>query len=568
MFANRLPIVIEYVVIIGTIIMAAFAAAFYCSNIYYDIAIESKKSDIQGKVQDAVNIINHFQNLEKSGAISRDQAQSNAITIIKAFHHDQDDYLWLNTYDGTMLLHPNAGLIGKHLYDMTDSRGNFLFHKFREMVEGEGSGFVRYYWPKPSFAEPIEKISYVNGFSPWKWVVGAGLYIDDVNDARIAYLIRSLAIMSLVGFVLISIITIRYVSLRKEMKSIESTINDLAKGKFSVHINDAVHANNPFYAIWHGIASVGKYLGSLERKYLDHETEKENERREFEIRVFTLLTDCENNVVSTWEKVRASLAEVRHCSDALCGQIDDIYNRSYEFMKKLDGETKHISDARTYLEKCREMMANCSENIEEVILLNDKIDDIAKLSLGFASKFSKAADDDLLQSVSLFKSVSGHIRLIDLMLTDHVIVDSNCDNQNNYLSISAETKCILQRMDETIDHFVEKRTAYMLDFPAFSNLQFTGLPILESWQREIPLSNMEATEQTICTLEEEMNAAIETVAGFGEFSRDAAKITAKQNAELVKVSWKLSDVSASMDEIIRNIEITLSSVRDHMRKPV
>ena len=162
-------------------------------------------------------------------------------------------------------------------------------------------------------------------------------------------------------------------------------------------------------------------------------------------------------------------------------------------MKRLDGETKHIRDARAYLEKCREVMANCSANIEEVIMHHDIIDEIAKSALGFATKFSKAADDDLQQSLSLLKSVSGHIRLIDLLLTDHAIVDDKSDNQDNYHSISSETKYILQRMDETIDHLSERRSAYMHEFPAFSNLQLTGIPVLERWQREVPLSNMKET---------------------------------------------------------------------------
>ncbi len=478
---------------IWRIVVSALSVAFYCSNLYYDNAIESRKSDINGKVQDAINIINHFQDLEKSGLVSRDKAQESAVNIIKAFHHDQDDYLWINTYDGTMLLHPNSALIGKHLYDLTDSRGNFLFHKFREMAEGEGAGFVRYYWPKPSFAEPIEKISYVMGFSPWQWIVGAGLYIDDVNDARVSYLIRSLTIMMSVGLVIILLITLRFLSLRQEIKFIEKSLNDLSKGKFSSHVKEGTHINNPFFATWHAIVSVGKYFGSLERKYLDHETEKENERREFEISVLTLLTDCENNIVLKWEKVRSSLTDIRNASDTLCGQVDEIYNRADDFMKRLDGETKHIRDARAYLEKCREVMANCSANIEEVIMHHDIIDEIAKSALGFATKFSKAADDDLQQSLSLLKSVSGHIRLIDLLLTDHAIVDDKSDNQDNYHSISSETKYILQRMDETIDHLSERRSAYMHEFPAFSNLQLTGIPVLERWQREVPLSNMKET---------------------------------------------------------------------------
>jgi methyl-accepting chemotaxis protein len=76
-----------------------------------------------------------------------------------------------------------------------------------ETVRQSGAGFVAYEWPRPGTDKPVPKISYVKGFAPWGWIVGTGIYIDDVNagwrqDAVQAAtaLLLLLAVLAAVGF--------------------------------------------------------------------------------------------------------------------------------------------------------------------------------------------------------------------------------------------------------------------------------------------------------------------------------------------------------------------------------
>src|SRR5690606_14900976 len=66
-----------------------------------------------------------------------------------------------------------------------DPTGKHLFVEFVRTVQASGAGFVPYLWPKPGSENPVEKISYVKGFTPWGWVIGSGVYVDTV-DAAIA----------------------------------------------------------------------------------------------------------------------------------------------------------------------------------------------------------------------------------------------------------------------------------------------------------------------------------------------------------------------------------------------
>ena len=69
-------------------------------------------------------------------------------------------------------------LDGKDLSDFKDPNGKRLFMAFVDTVRQHGKGYVDYQWPKPGFDKPVDKVSYVQGFEPWGWVIGSGIYVD------------------------------------------------------------------------------------------------------------------------------------------------------------------------------------------------------------------------------------------------------------------------------------------------------------------------------------------------------------------------------------------------------
>ncbi|MES2088958.1 MAG: methyl-accepting chemotaxis protein, partial [Pseudomonadota bacterium] len=79
-------------------------------------------------------------------------------------------------------------LDGKDLTENKDPTGLQLFMEFVKTVKASGGGFVVYMWPKPGSDKPVDKISYVQGFEPWGWVIGSGIYVDDLRNAMLAQL--------------------------------------------------------------------------------------------------------------------------------------------------------------------------------------------------------------------------------------------------------------------------------------------------------------------------------------------------------------------------------------------
>ncbi|MFN3566346.1 MAG: methyl-accepting chemotaxis protein [Burkholderiaceae bacterium] len=125
--------------------------------------------------------------LETAGQATRAQAQAIARQAIAQMRFGDDGYFWINDMTPRMVMHPvKPELDGQDLSSFKDPTGFALFNAFVETVKRDKAGFVAYYWPRPDSEQPVDKLSYVAGFEPWGWIVGTGVYVDDLRDASFA----------------------------------------------------------------------------------------------------------------------------------------------------------------------------------------------------------------------------------------------------------------------------------------------------------------------------------------------------------------------------------------------
>ncbi len=171
--------------------------------------LEGKKETTQELTRSAISIVNEYYQQEQSGALTREQAQLQAANRIELMRWgDQNaDYFWITDTHPTMIMHPYLPeLDGQDLTTYEDKAGNHLFVQMVSEVEKNGSGFVDYYWQY--FNDPnkiAKKLSYVQEFEPWQWVVGTGIYLDDV-DAAIASVRDNLIYVSVAIFVAVALL--------------------------------------------------------------------------------------------------------------------------------------------------------------------------------------------------------------------------------------------------------------------------------------------------------------------------------------------------------------------------
>ncbi|RVK81324.1 methyl-accepting chemotaxis protein [Sinorhizobium meliloti] len=146
-----------------------------------DKLVAERKAMLAAMNENAITVFDAYHGQEKAGTLTREEAQGSALEAIRAMRYQDSGYFWVNDMHPKMVMHPiKPELDGADLTQNKDPNGKFLFVEFVKTVQAHGKGFVDYYWPKPGADEPVLKYSHVAGFEPWGWVVGTGVYADDL----------------------------------------------------------------------------------------------------------------------------------------------------------------------------------------------------------------------------------------------------------------------------------------------------------------------------------------------------------------------------------------------------
>jgi methyl-accepting chemotaxis protein len=116
--------------------------------------------------------------------VAEQKLKSEAAALIKTLRYgpENKDYFWINDMHPKMVMHPyKPALDGADLSTNKDPNGKKLFVEMVKVCKEKGEGFVEYFWPKYGADKPQPKLSFVKRFQKWDWVVGTGMYIDDVD---------------------------------------------------------------------------------------------------------------------------------------------------------------------------------------------------------------------------------------------------------------------------------------------------------------------------------------------------------------------------------------------------
>ena len=167
---------------------------------------EGYERNVKNQVEVAHGLIAHFHALERNGAMSRASAQEAAKAALRALRYQGNEYFWVNDSGPVIVMHPiRPELEGRNLSENRDPQGKYLFREFVRVAHADGAGFVDYLWPRPGSDMPQPKLSYVKMFAEWDWIVGTGVYVDDIDasmrDAAMRLGAFVLAVVVILGLI-------------------------------------------------------------------------------------------------------------------------------------------------------------------------------------------------------------------------------------------------------------------------------------------------------------------------------------------------------------------------------
>jgi len=151
-----------------------------------DVLWAEKRHQIKAQVDQATNVIDYHQHLVETHQLSLAEAQRRAADILRSLRYAKEGYFWVNGLDHTLIVHPfRLALEGKSMLNFQDKEGVYVYREFVTAAQSpQGSGFLLYYRARPGFEnseEQLPKLSYVKRVDSWGWVVGTGVYVDDIE---------------------------------------------------------------------------------------------------------------------------------------------------------------------------------------------------------------------------------------------------------------------------------------------------------------------------------------------------------------------------------------------------
>lgn len=227
-------LIVLLVLVLGTVALSALNA-----KQEYALLVSEKELKTRHLTEIGYGLIEGAYNAHLEGALSEHEAKAQVIEQIKQLRYGGSEYYWINDIYGQAVIHPfMPALMGRDL-SKTHPEIYDLFKTFsRISAENNGRGAHNYMWPKPGLDNSIkyEKTSYIIEFQPWGWIIGTGIYIDDLQEQFKSILIQNIALsmVFLIFVLLIGFVIIR--SFQLPLVRIANNMTKLAEGDVNVEV--------------------------------------------------------------------------------------------------------------------------------------------------------------------------------------------------------------------------------------------------------------------------------------------------------------------------------------------
>ncbi|WP_051227648.1 methyl-accepting chemotaxis protein [Oceanospirillum beijerinckii] len=194
---------------------------------------EQKKSELNNIIHTVIEVLDGMNQEVQNGTMTLEQAQQQALNIIKNMRYGQDnkDYFWVMDTSGIYLMHPIApALTGKDGSVFNDKRGNRIFNDLPGDMRNYGKTYSEFYWPKPGSDVPVEKMGMIIAYKNWNWAVGSGFYIDEIEEIFWQKVVTNMGIAGVIIIIMLAIAWLLVQSITRPLEETVSALKDINEG--------------------------------------------------------------------------------------------------------------------------------------------------------------------------------------------------------------------------------------------------------------------------------------------------------------------------------------------------
>ena len=150
---------------------------------YRKFALQVRKQELKN----IVSVVYGYVDTEYKSTIKGDSGevtriQERVIRNVRNMRYGNNDYVFISDFDSVLICHPDDKLQGKDYTGVRDVYGNLMVPLLVTAARTMDDAFTSYWWNRLGKKDPSEKLTYSRLFPPWHWVLGTGVYIDDIEE--------------------------------------------------------------------------------------------------------------------------------------------------------------------------------------------------------------------------------------------------------------------------------------------------------------------------------------------------------------------------------------------------
>ena len=493
-----------------------------------DELLEARKLQVRSIVESAVQ--SAAAQHARIGELGEAQAQERALQAIHGMRYGGSDgkseYLYIYDKAGTTVMHPfRPEWIGRNVVEeVRDGNGRYTLKDILAIANSTGAGFVDTSFPRPGTSEAVDKLQYVATFAPWNWVIGTGVYVDDVErqfrESLVKNLTLNLAVMLVVVVLGIQIGRSVLRQIGGEPAEAMRLMDLAASGDLTVAIPNA---------------RAGSLLGNLSRML----TAIRQMVGEISTKSGIVRETAEGISTSSGQVAEASHRQADSTS-SMAAAIEEL-TVSINHISELARDTEQYSSSAAQLAQGGE--ARVAEAAREMALISEQTSAAAGMIRSLESRAN-----EISKITEVIKEIAAQTNLLAL---NAAIEAARAGEQGRGFAVVAdEVRKLAERTSAATEEISEMTGAIQGDTGSAVATMDRALPQVE---RGVELAHQ--AEQSLREIREGANTTLERI-------RDVALATQEQSAASTAIAQQVESIAQMVEETSASTEATAASANE------